>query len=76
LREPLESGEVHISRARGQMSFPARFQLVAAMNASNEAYNGGQDYYPIQCQSKVPQKTLGTFFRSNRLACGSATIAF
>lgn len=32
LREPMESGVVHISRAAQQTSFPARFQLVAAMN--------------------------------------------
>ena len=32
LREPLESGCVTISRASRQASFPARFQLVAAMN--------------------------------------------
>jgi magnesium chelatase family protein len=32
LREPLESGQVSISRAARQARFPARFQLVAAMN--------------------------------------------
>ncbi len=32
LREPLESGCVHISRAARHCEFPARFQLVAAMN--------------------------------------------
>ncbi|MBU3693980.1 MAG: YifB family Mg chelatase-like AAA ATPase [Rhodocyclaceae bacterium] len=32
LREPLETGEVRISRAARQATFPARFQLVAAMN--------------------------------------------
>jgi magnesium chelatase family protein len=32
LREPLESGRVSISRAAHQAQFPARFQLVAAMN--------------------------------------------
>ncbi|MBK7300468.1 MAG: YifB family Mg chelatase-like AAA ATPase [Moraxellaceae bacterium] len=32
LREPLESGQVVISRAAKQMTFPAGFQLVAAMN--------------------------------------------
>jgi magnesium chelatase family protein len=32
LREPLESGRVVISRAARQAEFPARFQLVAAMN--------------------------------------------
>ena len=32
LREPLESGRIVISRAMRQAEFPARFQLVAAMN--------------------------------------------
>jgi magnesium chelatase family protein len=32
LREPLESGRITISRAARQAEFPARFQLVAAMN--------------------------------------------
>ena len=32
LREPLESGRIIISRATRQAEFPARFQLVAAMN--------------------------------------------
>ncbi|WP_126776073.1 ATP-binding protein [Aliidiomarina sanyensis] len=34
LREPLESGQVCISRARQQSVFPARFQLVCALNPS------------------------------------------
>jgi magnesium chelatase family protein len=32
LREPLESGRITISRAAQQAEFPARFQLIAAMN--------------------------------------------
>ena len=32
LREPLETGKIHISRASGQAEFPAQFQLIAAMN--------------------------------------------
>lgn len=32
LREPIESGRIVISRAARQATFPARFQLVAAMN--------------------------------------------
>ena len=32
LRQPLESGKITISRAAHQADFPARFQLVAAMN--------------------------------------------
>lgn len=32
LREPLESGRIHIARAAHHAEFPARFQLIAAMN--------------------------------------------
>jgi len=32
LREPLNSHEVHIARAREQLTFPAKFQLLAAFN--------------------------------------------
>lgn len=32
LRQPLEEGIVHVSRAKGTVSFPARFILVCAMN--------------------------------------------
>ena len=47
LREPLESGRVHISRSSCQVDFPARFQLVAAMNPCpcglhDEADEGGE----------------------------------
>jgi magnesium chelatase family protein len=34
LREPLETGDVHLSRASGSATYPANFQLVAAMNPS------------------------------------------
>ena len=40
LREPMESGWVHISRAARQATFPARFQLVAAMNPCPCGYLG------------------------------------
>ena len=40
LREPLESGQIHISRAARQASFPARFQFVAAMNPCPCGYLG------------------------------------
>jgi magnesium chelatase family protein len=40
LREPLESGHITISRAAHQADFPARFQLVAAMNPCPCGYLG------------------------------------
>jgi magnesium chelatase family protein len=40
LREPLESGHIMISRAAMQAEFPARFQLIAAMNPCHCGYLG------------------------------------
>ncbi|MDX8398295.1 MAG: YifB family Mg chelatase-like AAA ATPase [Mariprofundaceae bacterium] len=40
LRQPLESGVVNIARAAESLSFPARFQLLAAMNPCPCGYLG------------------------------------
>lgn len=40
LREPLESGKVHLSRAQGQAEYPAQCLLVAAMNPCPCGYLG------------------------------------
>ncbi|MDF3983730.1 YifB family Mg chelatase-like AAA ATPase [Luteibacter sp. PPL554] len=40
LREPLESGQIVISRAARQSTFPAEFQLVAAMNPCPCGFSG------------------------------------
>lgn len=42
LREPLESGSIHISRAAQQAVFPAQFQLIGAMNPCPCGYLGSR----------------------------------
>lgn len=44
LREPLESGEIVIARASRQTTYPARFQLIAAMNPCPCGYYGDMDH--------------------------------
>ncbi|MCH8551984.1 MAG: ATP-binding protein [Natronospirillum sp.] len=52
LREPMEAGEIHIARAARQSRFPARFQLIAAMNPTPGGYGAddarSQRYSPDQ----------------------------
>ncbi len=52
MREPLESGEIVISRAAGSLFFPARFQLVAAMNPCPCGYLGHPE---INCTDSTAQ---------------------
>jgi magnesium chelatase family protein len=52
LREPLESGRITISRAAHQADFPARFQLIAAMNPCPCGYLG---HYSGKCRCTPDQ---------------------
>ncbi len=51
LREPLETGQVTISRAARQELFPARFQLIAAMNPCPCGYLGDNSGRVCRCSS-------------------------
>lgn len=52
LREPIESGEIHISRTRAKITYPARFQLIAAMNPSPTGHFQGRHH------RSSPEQTL------------------
>lgn len=52
LREPIESGEIHISRTRAKITYPASFQLIAAMNP------GPSGHYEGRHNRATPQQTL------------------
>ena len=55
LREPLESGEITLSRARHRTRYPARFQLVAAMNPCPCGFLGDPDH-PCRCTPDQVQR--------------------
>ena len=40
LREPLETNQIHVARVSGRVTFPASFQLIAAMNPCPCGYLG------------------------------------
>lgn len=51
LREPIESGTIHISRASMQVEYPAQFQLIAAMNPCPCGHYGNSEH-PCLCSSE------------------------
>ncbi len=55
LREPLESGRIHISRAAQQAEYPARFQLIAAMNPCPCGYLGDTGNIGGRCRCTPDQ---------------------
>lgn len=58
LREPLESGQVTISRAAFQAIFPAEFQLIAAMNPCPCGYAGSVKG-SCRCSHEQIQRYMG-----------------
>lgn len=62
LREPLESGEIIISRANAKVWFPAKFQLIAAMNPSPTGhYQGVHNRTSIQQVMRYLNRLSGPF---------------
>jgi magnesium chelatase family protein len=51
LRQPIETGEAVVARANAHLRYPARFQLVAAMNPCRCGYLGD----PAQACSRAPK---------------------
>ena len=64
LREPLESGYVAISRAKGTTYYPARFQLIMAANPCpcGYAYGNGER---CTCREKGPRQVFQPAFRTD-----------
>lgn len=66
LREPLESGEISISRANQQVEYPANFQLIGALNPSPSGYYddnkfGGNNLQVAKYLSKLSGPFLDRF---------------
>jgi len=58
LRQPIEEGTVTIARARGTLTFPARFTLVASMNPCPCGFRGDRAS-DCRCDDASVQKYLG-----------------
>jgi magnesium chelatase family protein len=58
LRQPLETGEVAISRANYRNVYPARFQLVAAMNPCRCGHGNDPGY---ACKRQPNERCLAQY---------------
>jgi magnesium chelatase family protein len=53
LRQPLEDGVINVSRAAGNLSFPAKFILMAAMNPCPCGFTGDQEKNCVCTPSQI-----------------------
>lgn len=63
LREPMESGHVEIARARYRITFPASFQLIAAMNPCPAGRNCNGDSDSCVCSAESQRRYAGRLSR-------------
>ncbi|MBO5997613.1 MAG: YifB family Mg chelatase-like AAA ATPase [Alphaproteobacteria bacterium] len=64
LRQPLETGEVSVARVNGHVTYPAHFQLIAAMNPCKCGYlglKGHECHRAPRCALEYQQKLSGPF---------------
>jgi len=61
LRQPLEDGEVTISRANRHVKYPARFQLIAAMNPCRCGGGDGSCRKGPRCAEQYQSRLSGPF---------------
>jgi magnesium chelatase family protein len=53
LRQPLEDGIIHVSRAAGNLKFPAKFILIAAMNPCPCGFLGDEEKHCLCSPSQI-----------------------
>lgn len=58
LRQPLEDGQVTISRVQGTLTFPARMSLIAALNPCPCGYHG-DPRHACRCTPRMIQNYMG-----------------
>lgn len=64
LRQPLETGEISVARANAHISYPARFQLIAAMNpcrCGTGGANGIACRRGVRCAADYQSRVSGPF---------------